>query len=72
MLDRFPKIATLRVKRKLGAMARKTQEYPRNNQSQNSSVPGITEEYIAQVSEETEGRAVKKTLPGIQHLGCSV
>ena len=43
-------MATLRNKWKLAAMARETQEYPRNNQSQNSSTPGITEEYIAQFS----------------------
>ena len=41
-------------------MARETQEYPRNNQSQNSSAPGITEEYIAQFSEEMEERVTKK------------
>ena len=41
-------------------MARETQEYPRNNQSQNSAAPGITEDYIAQVSEEIEGRVTKK------------
>ena len=41
-------------------MANETQEYPRNNQSQNSSAPGITEEYIAQVFEEIEGRVTEK------------
>ena len=41
-------------------MARKTQEYPRNNQVQNSAAPGITEEYIAQIYEEIEGRVTKK------------
>ena len=41
-------------------MARETQEHPRNNQSQNSAAPGITENYIAQVSEEIEGRVTKK------------
>ena len=53
-------MATLRNKRKLAGMARETQEYPRNNQSQISVAPGITEDYIAQVSEEIEGRATKK------------
>ena len=53
-------MATLRNKRKLAAVLRKTQEYPRNSQSQNSSAPGITEEYIAQVSEEIERRVTKK------------
>ena len=53
-------MATLRNKRKFAAMSRETQEYPRNCQSQNTSVPGITEEYITQVSEEIEGRVTKK------------
>ena len=53
-------MATLRNKRKLAAMARETQEYHRNNQPQNSFVPGITEEYIAQVSEDIEGIVTKK------------
>ena len=53
-------MATLRKKRKLAATARETQEYPRNNQSQNSAAPGITEEYITEVSEEIEGRVTKK------------
>ena len=50
----------LRNQRKLRAMARETQEYPRNNQSKNSSAPGITEDYKAQSSEEIEGRVTKK------------
>ena len=41
-------------------MSRETQEYPRNSQSQNTSAPGITEEYIAQIFEEIEGRVTKK------------
>ena len=53
-------MATLRNKRKLAAMARETQEFPRNNQLQNSAAPGVTEDYIAQVSEEIEGRVTKK------------
>ena len=60
MVTLLPKMATLRNNRKLAAMARETQKYPRNNQSQSSSAPGITEEYIAQVSEEIEGRVTKK------------
>ena len=40
-------------------MARETQEYPRNNQLQNSAAPAITEHYIAQVSEEFEGKLPK-------------
>ena len=53
-------MATLRNKRKLAAMARETQEYSRNNQSQNSAAPGITEDYTAQVSEEIGGRVNTK------------
>ena len=47
-------MANLRKKRKLAAMARETQEYPRNNCSKNSAAPGVTEEYIAQVTEKIE------------------
>ena len=53
-------MANLRNAPKIAAMARETQKYPRNNQSQNSSAPGITEEYIVQVSEEIEGRVTEK------------
>ena len=51
----------MRNKRKLAAVTRETQEEnPRNGQSPNTSVPRINEEYIAQVSEEIEGRVSKK------------
>ena len=54
-------MATLRNKRKLAAVTRKTQEEnPRNGQSRNTSVPRMNEEYITQVSEEIEGRVTKK------------
>ena len=54
-------MATLRNKRKLAAVAWKTQkENPRNGQSRKTSVPRINEEYITQVSEEIEGRVTKK------------
>ena len=52
-------MATLRSKQNIAAMAREIQEYPRNNQSQNSAAPGITEDYIAQVSEKTEVRVTR-------------
>ena len=70
-------MAALRIKRKLGTEARETQEYPRNNQSEKSAAPGITEEYIAQVSEEIEGKGTIKNVSGIQqdivpHPECSV
>ena len=41
-------------------MARETQKYPRKSQSQNSSAPGTTEDYIALVSEKIEGKVTKK------------
>ena len=41
-------------------MARETHERLTNNQSQNSAAPGSTEDYMAQVSEEIEGRLTKK------------
>ena len=49
----------LRNKRKLAATARETKEYLRNNMLQNSTAPGITEDVVAQVSEEIEERATK-------------
>ena len=53
-------MVTLGSKRKVAAMGRETQEFPRNNQSQNSAALGITEDYIAQVSKKIEGRVTKK------------
>ena len=61
-MEHFPpqEMAILRNKGKLAAVSRETQEHPRNSQSQNTSIPGITEEFITQVSEEIEGRVTKK------------
>ena len=56
----FPKMATLSNKQKLEAVSRETQEYPVNRQSQNKSAPGISEEYVAQISEEIEGKSTRK------------
>ena len=54
-------MATLRNKRKLAAVTREIQEKnPRNGQSRNTSVPRINEEYITQISEEIEGRVIRK------------
>ena len=54
-------MATLRNKRKLAAVTRKTQEEnPRNGQSRNTSVPRTNEEYITQLSEEIESRVSRK------------
>ena len=63
LLKFFPSskiMETLRIGRKIAAIARETQEYPRNNQSQNSAASGITEDYLAQVSKEIEGGVTEK------------
>ena len=52
-------MATLRNKWMLAAVSRETQENARNSRAQNTFAPGMTEEYITQVSEEIEGRATK-------------
>ena len=39
---------------------RETPENTRNSQSQNTLDPGMAQEYISQVSEEIEGRVIKK------------
>ena len=48
------------ISQSLVAVSKEEQEYSRKSQSQNTSAPGITEEYIAQVSEEIEGRVAEK------------
>ena len=53
-------MATLRNKRKLAAVSTETQKSAKDSQSQNTFVPGMTEEYITQVSEEIEARVTKK------------
>ena len=54
-------MATLRNKRKLAALNKEnSEEHPRSNQGQNSSVPRSQEDYITQVFEEIEGRVTKK------------
>ena len=53
-------MATLRNKRKLAAVSRKTPENTGNSQSQNTLDPGMAQEYISQVSERIEGRVTKK------------
>ena len=50
----------LRNKRKLAAVARDTQESVRGGQSQDTFVPGMTEQYIIQASEELEERVTEK------------
>ena len=47
--------------KKLAALNRKNcEEHPRSNLAQNSNVLRSLEDYIAQVSEEVEGRVTKK------------
>ena len=53
-------MATLRNKRKLAAVSREAEENARNSLSQKTFVPGMTEQYITQVSEKIEGRPTKK------------
>ena len=53
-------MAFLRNKRKLAAVSREAPEITRNSQSQNTLDPETAEEYISQVSEETEGSVTKK------------
>ena len=52
-------MANLRKKKSLAAVSRETPESVRNSQLQNASAPGITEEYLTQVSEEIEGKVTK-------------
>ena len=53
-------MVTLRNKQNLIAVSRETQEITTNSLLQNTFVPGITEEYITQFSEEIESRVIKK------------
>ena len=53
-------MATLRNKRKLAAVSRETLESTRNSKEQYTLDPEMAQEYISQVSEETEGRATEK------------
>ena len=53
-------MATLRNKRKLAAVSRETPEGSRSSRLQNVLDPESAQDYIAQVSEEIEGRVTKK------------
>ena len=53
-------MATLRNKKKLAAVSRKTPESSRNSRGQTVLDPELTQDYISQVSEEIEGRVTKK------------
>ena len=57
----FPQeMATLRNKQALAVDSRQTEEHTKNSQPQSTFVPGITEEFITQVSNGIEGRLTKK------------
>ena len=61
LFNTFPsKHGDIQKQAKVTAVSRETQECTRNSQSHNTFVPGITEEYITQVSEEIEGRVIEK------------
>ena len=53
-------MATLRNKRTLAAVSRKSTEGSRSSRGQNVLGPDLTQDYISQVSEEIEGRLTKK------------
>ena len=53
-------MTTLRNKSKLAAVSRETPETTRSGRTENILDPGLTQEYISQVSEEIEGRVTKK------------
>ena len=53
-------MATLRNKRKLAAVSRETPEGSRGSRGRNVLDPELTQDYISQVSKETEGRVTKK------------
>ena len=53
-------MATLRNKRKLAAVSRKTPEGSRSSRGRNVPDTELTHDYISQVSEEIEGRVTKK------------
>ena len=53
-------MATLKNKRKLAEVWRETPESTRNSRGQSTLDLDLTQEYIPQVSEEIEGRVIKK------------
>ena len=53
-------MATLRNKRKLAAVSRKTPDSSRGSRGRNALDPELTQDYISQVSEVTEWRVTKK------------
>ena len=76
LLNFSPKMATLRNKRKLAAVSRRTQKYPRNSQSQNTYAPWNNWGVYSTSFWRDWGQSHQKTVPGNQldrvpHLGCS-
>ena len=53
-------MASLRKKRKLGAVSRETPESTTKSRSQNTLDPELAQEFISQVSEKIEGRVTRK------------
>ena len=53
-------MATLRNKRKIAAVPRETPDSSRGGRGWNVLDPELTQDYISQVSEEIEGRVIKK------------
>ena len=53
-------MATLKNKRKLAAVSRETPKSARNSRVQNALDPELTQDCSSQVSEEIEGRVIKK------------
>ena len=53
-------MATLKSRRKLAAVSRETHESTRNSRGQPMLDLELTQDYISQVSEEIEGRVIKK------------
>ena len=53
-------MATVKIRKKVAVVSRKTPEKTRNNQSQNTLDPEMAPEYISLVSEEIKRRVIEK------------
>ena len=53
-------MATVRNQKKLAEVSRETPESTKNSRGQNTFDPELVQDYISQVSEEIEGRVIKK------------
>ena len=73
LLNTFPsKSANVKKQAKDCSCVKETQRHLRNSQSQNTSAPGNTEEYITQVSEEIESRVTKKLSQEFSRTECRI